>query len=36
MLGIAANAGRGWSIAAIVLFLVMAVLTFIQRAVTGK
>lgn len=35
MLGVAANAGRGWSIAAIVLFLVMAALTFIQRAVTG-
>jgi hypothetical protein len=35
MLGVAANAGRGWSIAAIVLFLIMAVLTFVQRAITG-
>lgn len=35
MLGVASNAGRGWSIAAIVLFLVMAVLTFVQRAITG-
>lgn len=35
LLGVAANAGHSWSIAAIVLFLVMAVLTFIQRAVTG-
>lgn len=35
MLGIASLAGRGWSIAAIVLFLIMAALTFIQRAVTG-
>jgi hypothetical protein len=35
MLGVAVNAGRGWSIAAIVLFLIMAVLTFVQRAVTG-
>lgn len=35
LLGIASNAGRGWSIAAIILFLIMAVLTFIQRAVTG-
>lgn len=35
MLGVAANAGRNWSIAAIVLFLVMAALTFVQRAVTG-
>ncbi|KAA0270367.1 MAG: hypothetical protein EDM79_13970 [Chloroflexi bacterium] len=35
LLGVATNAGRNWSIAAIVLFLVMAVLTFVQRAVTG-
>ncbi len=36
LLGIAVRAGRGWSIAAIVLFLVMAVMTFVQRAITGK
>jgi hypothetical protein len=35
MLGVAANAGRGWNIAALALFLIMAVLTFVQRAVTG-
>ena len=35
MLGIATHAGREWSIAAIILFLIMAVLTFVQRAVTG-
>ena len=35
MLGVAANAGRGWSITAITLFLIMAVLAFVQRAVTG-
>lgn len=35
LLGIASNAGKGWSIAAIILFLLMAALTFIQRAVTG-
>ncbi len=35
MLGVAANAGRGWSITAIVLFFIMAILTFVQRAVTG-
>ena len=35
LLGVAANAGRGWSIPAILLFLIMAVLTFVQRAVTG-
>lgn len=35
LLGIAANSGKPWSLIAIVLFLVMAVLTFVQRAVTG-
>ena len=35
MLGVASNAGREWSISAIVLFLIMVVLTFVQRAVTG-
>ena len=35
LLGVAANAGRGWSIPAIILFLIMAVLTFVQRTVTG-
>jgi hypothetical protein len=35
LLGVASNAGRSWSIAAIILFLIMAVLTFVQRAVTG-
>jgi hypothetical protein len=35
LLGVASNAGRGWSISAIILFLIMSVLTFVQRAVTG-
>ncbi len=35
LLGVASNAGRGWSASAIILFLIMAVLTFIQRAITG-
>ena len=35
MLGVARYAGSGWSIPAIILFLIMAVLTFMQRAVTG-
>ena len=35
MIGIAAEAGRGWTISAIVLFLIAAVLAFVQRAVTG-
>jgi hypothetical protein len=34
MLGVAAHAGRRWSITTIILFLVMAILTFVQRAVT--
>jgi hypothetical protein len=34
MLGVAASAGRGWRLSAIILFLIMAVLTFVQRAVT--
>jgi len=35
MLGVAANAGRRWSIPAIILFLIMAGLAFVQRAATG-
>ena len=35
LLGIASSAGRRWSITAVILFVVMAVLTFVQRAVTG-
>ncbi len=35
LLGVAAPAGRTWYIASIILFLIMAVLTFVQRSVTG-
>lgn len=35
LLGVAAHASRNWRITAIILFLVMAVLTFVQRVVTG-
>ena len=35
LLGVASNAGCGWSISAIILFLIMTILTFVQRAVTG-
>lgn len=35
LLGIASNAGKPWSIIGIVLFLMMAVLAFVQRKVTG-
>lgn len=36
MLGVAVNSGRRWSIAAIILFLFMAILAFVQRTVTGQ
>lgn len=35
MIGVAARAGRAWTIPAILLFLVMAVLAFVQRGITG-
>ena len=35
LVGIAANAGRGWAWVAIILFTVMTALAFIQRRVTG-
>ena len=35
MIGIAAQAGRGWTISAVILFFVASVLAFVQRAVTG-
>jgi hypothetical protein len=35
MIGIAALAGKGWTVSAIILFLIAAVLGFVQRAVTG-
>jgi hypothetical protein len=36
MIGVAGLAGKGWSIAAIVSFLIMAALAFVQRSITGK
>jgi hypothetical protein len=35
MIGVAAQAGRLWSIVTSVVFLVMAVLAFVQRGITG-
>jgi hypothetical protein len=35
MIGVASLAGRGWMVSSIVLFMIAAVLAFIQRAVTG-
>ncbi|MBN2045758.1 MAG: hypothetical protein JW757_12100 [Anaerolineales bacterium] len=36
MLGVASLAGTGWMVTAVVIFLLMAGLTFYQRAKTGK
>ena len=35
MIGVAALAGRGWMISAVSTFLVMGILAFVQRAMTG-
>ena len=35
MIGVASHAGRGWTLSSIILFLIMASLAFIQRAITG-
>jgi len=35
MIGIASLAGRRWTISSIILFLIAAILAFVQRAVTG-
>jgi hypothetical protein len=35
MLGVATLAGRGWTVAAVTGFLIMAVLAFVQRSITG-
>ena len=35
MIGVASHAGKGWTYGSVVLFLVMAVLAFVQRVVTG-
>jgi len=35
MIGVASLAGRGWMISAVIVFLVMGVLAFVQRAMTG-
>jgi hypothetical protein len=35
MIGIASQAGKGWTISSVILFLFAAVLAFVQRAVTG-
>ena len=35
MIGIASQAGRGWTISAVILFIIAEVLAFVQRGVTG-
>ena len=35
MIGVASLAGRGWTISSVILFLIAAILAFVQRAVTG-
>jgi hypothetical protein len=35
MIGIASLAGRTWTISAVILFIIVGVLAFVQRAVTG-
>jgi hypothetical protein len=35
MIGLASQAGKSWSIVTSVIFLIMAVLAFVQRAITG-
>ena len=35
MIGVAALTGRGWMIAAVILYLIMGALAFLQRRVTG-
>jgi len=35
MIGVAGQAGKGWTIGAVLSFLVMAILSFVQRHLTG-
>jgi hypothetical protein len=35
MIGIASLAGRSWTISSVILFIIVAILGFVQRAVTG-
>ena len=35
MIGVASLAGRGWTLSSVVLFIIAAILAFVQRAVTG-
>lgn len=35
MIGVASLAGRGWTVSAVILFLIAGILAFVQRQVTG-
>jgi len=35
MIGIASLAGKAWTVSSVILFLIAAILAFVQRAVTG-
>lgn len=35
MIGIASQAGKAWAITTVIIFLIMAVLAFVQRGITG-
>ena len=35
MIGVSSQAGKGWTISAVILFFIAAILAFVQRAVTG-
>jgi len=35
MIGVASQAGKAWSIATTIVFLIMAILAFVQRGITG-
>jgi len=35
MIGVASQTGKAWTIATVVIFLVMAILAFVQRGITG-
>lgn len=35
MIGVASQAGKAWAITTVIIFLIMAVLAFVQRGITG-
>jgi hypothetical protein len=35
MIGVASQAGKAWAITTVIIFLIMAILAFVQRGITG-